>query len=605
MKLRRKTFTTFKVAAVFLYLISNIQFIFPHPFIQSSNFEKGMLGDCVSYRDGALSIREFYAIKKFNDKKQPIMGANKTEEKDFAKWASWLAICFPNPSFKFGYSLISAIVTMPIPYIFFEKIAPLLVFANLVLGLILVIVMYEIIFKLTKSADKSFFGSTLFMFDPFFISTNYQYQSHTLSGLLFSCLAFRIFLASNTYKWKPFLIGICAVFSLLCSSHLVVFTITLALGILILELYNQQSLQCKLKYFFSFAMGVVAWPAYILCTEKLLNFKKLGLPLLKDQILSYSGYMKPFFSQTSLFERQIWDLSLANPFISYIIGVSFLFFISKSLKFAMPRSIGKRIPEFVFIIPAIAFLVYNFCFSLPVTRAIMPSLFFVYLTIGVLVGDMLAKRSFWKICGLSILLSICLNFALYNYTVQKRLTFITEKRLFQSPNLISVTDHGAFALNSEKYLKDPQNYIYPCGKYGDFSKDLKSFLAEKKPEQIQSGILEIKPFDIISAYSDSRRWWKIHVHNQQNLVDQQKIESDFKLLKELFALKTENPKLFSEEKVLCWNPQIFDQEFIYIYGYRERIKTMLNDSVFKNVNFKKIYYIKLNDLNDIFLSKRP
>jgi hypothetical protein len=60
-----------------IFLVINLQVVFPWHFFNSSNFddESPEGADFVYYLDGAKSIAEFHLFKKLNNKKQPIVSA--------------------------------------------------------------------------------------------------------------------------------------------------------------------------------------------------------------------------------------------------------------------------------------------------------------------------------------------------------------------------------------------------------------------------------------------------------------------------------------------------------------------------------------------------
>jgi len=101
---------TLIVCLVFLCLSLHGIYIFskdPKPLEGASVFR----GDYTYYVDGAISVTQINPVDKFNNKHQPIMASRPVEAGSISFWQSLIAIAYPFPSFKFGYSLTSGILT--------------------------------------------------------------------------------------------------------------------------------------------------------------------------------------------------------------------------------------------------------------------------------------------------------------------------------------------------------------------------------------------------------------------------------------------------------------------------------------------------------------
>lgn len=188
---------TLSLSLIFLMLSLHGIYIFSKdqkPFEGASVFR----GDYTYYVDGAISVTQLNPVVKFNNKHQPIMASRLVEAGSIPFWKSLLAIAYPFPSFKFGYSLTSGVLTGFINKQYFEQIIPRLAFTNLIFncGILCLILLISKLYS--KNYLYALFPATFFIFDTFNIHNSYIYQAHTNSGILFFLLAVFLFCSNAT-----------------------------------------------------------------------------------------------------------------------------------------------------------------------------------------------------------------------------------------------------------------------------------------------------------------------------------------------------------------------------------------------------------------------
>lgn len=585
-----------------IFIAINLQVVFPWHLYSSNNFddETPEGADFVYYLDGAKSIAEFHLFKKLNNKKQPIVSARSVNQKDLKSYYDWVAIAYPNPSFKFGYSLISAIITYTIPNIFFEKIIPRLAFANLVFAFTIIILIYYIVYDITKSYMCSFFSVLFQIFDIFNIHNNFSYMSHTSSGLLFSLIASLLILKSNPSSLSLFAVGMCLVFACLCSSHMLIFNLTLFFLYLLFYFKYIFPTNRKIKPIMLYFLGALFWPIYILIVESVCQFKQIGIPTFLEHYKGYSHGVKSLISTYSTFERQIWDLSLWNFSFYPLLFISLIILWKRKnslLGIFQQYKSAANAKTIILFISAALFIAINCFVSQPIVRAVVPSLFLLNIFFGCLVGSVINEGPVWKAIVILVVTSLVINFELYNIVISKDIKALTETGLVHSGKIVKLSGQDEFWKYTHIFYKNEGSYKIPQGIYKDFSMSVSDY-AKKFHNEIDSKnkILEVNPFDLIEAYSHSRRWIPKFQPLRENIATETTLQKDFKLFFEIFELAKESKINIYCDRVLCWNPIIFDQEYNYIYGVKGKVKPYLIGTSLEDLDFKSIYYVKISDI---------
>jgi len=237
------------------------------------------VGDFTYYLHGALSIYDFTVEKKFNGKHQPIIAQSRDIKADDMPWyAPYVLAIYPYPSFKFGYSLTAAVLTLPFPDSLFEHKIPRLAFVNIILNAASACLIFLIVRRLTESSVAAVISSLFFIFDVSNTHNSYIYQSHTTSGIFYLLLAFFIFVRSSSVSVFKFgLIAFLVVLGVLSSSH--IFPIAFFVGLLIFARLSYKAGHRQIaKYAIAGIIGCAILPAYIFGVEAFFRFRELGLP---------------------------------------------------------------------------------------------------------------------------------------------------------------------------------------------------------------------------------------------------------------------------------------------------------------------------------------
>ena len=561
-------------------------------------------GDKAYYLDGAKSILEYDAIKKFNDKKQPISENRVVKSEDLPNYASIVSFAYPNSSFKFGYSLTIAIFTGLLPDHIFEKIVPRLAFTNFLLSLSSLLLLVLIVKKYTNSIAIPLCISAFYCLDTFNINNNYIYQSHTISGIFYSLLAIYVYLNFNRNNFIFFILGNLICLSLLSSSHLLPFNAILA-SLIFLFSYQETKIIFSKKIIY-FVYGSIFWLVYIFFVEWYVNFNELGIPTWINQNLSYSGAVKSLISTYALIDRQIWHLEIWNIFLVIIsILLFFGFLSSKAFNFInLKAKIKDRNFLFVFI-PSIIFIITTSIVSQPILRAMVPNLILLDIFLGIIAGILIDKNKYLFIISYSVIFLLFINYLIY----VKVNVFENGKHYYSMHDLTSkqsrvshiLTDNEIIWKKVDLFFKDPTKKIED-GKLGIYSQSLKNYFNDNQKkidnECLKDDYLvEIHPMDIIINYSHTRRFIPAFQPNKNNIVNSQTIVKDFKLFDDLLTqVKLGNIKIY-EKQIIYWHPTFFDQEYNYIYGYKGKIKNIIKDTNFNFFDFRKIYFLDLCQIN--------
>ena len=310
--------------------------------------------------------------------------------------------------------------------------------------------------------------------------------------------------------------------------------------------------------------------------------------------------MKSLITTYSIFERQIWDLSLWNFSFYPLLFISFIILWKRKnnlLKYYRENRSAADAKAIILLISAAIFIAINCFVSQPIVRAVVPSLFFLNIIFGCLVGSVINEGPVWRGIVILVVISLVINFELYNTVINKNIKALTVTRLVNSRKIVQLSGQDEFWKYTHIFYKKGGNYKIPQGIYKNFSMSVSDY-AKSVHNQIDSEnqLLEVNPFDLIEAYSHSRRWIPQFQPLRENIATERTIQNDFKLFFEIFELAKESKVNIYCERVLCWNPIMFDQEYNYIYGVKGKVKPYLVGTSLEGLDFKSIYYVKISDI---------
>lgn len=585
-------------------------------------------GDYVYYLNGALSLYQLDPYLKFNNKKQPIAGSKPVARDGISNTQAYIAILYPFPSFKFGYSLSIAALSLPFNDHIFQKYLPRLSASNFVFSLIAFTFILLTLRGCTKNIYVSLLFTLIYSTDIFSISNNYQYQSHTISGIMYVAIAYYLFFTGNNQSkinifTNFFLISL----AILSSSHIIPLAVSFAVLIGLNLLFQNLSLKEKFYRGLLSAIGFLALPCYIVLVEKLLNFEALGIPTYFFQIKWYSIVVDQLVSTYPLLERSIWDFRIWNHYITFMVAPLILlpFLYKEELRGLIKGPTCKifscnflKNKKLILLIPLVFQLAITSFYSQPIIRALVPNLIIYSLFLSILYALFIEKIKL-KIFIFSFIFIISLPLLLNLYFYIKLSSTDPPYRgeIFSgAPQvIIPLSDQEIIWSEIRQYFDAGGYKEVPAGKLGIYSmtledlflklKDMKGINLNSIPDNVW---LQIRPLDIVESYSHTRRFIPEFNNNKRNIVTKTIIKKDFHLYFELFRYINSGYLSDKSIKVIpikFWEPRLFDQEYNYIYGYNQRIRRYLTNTDLENIDMRSVYYINLKALYEIYSKVGP
>lgn len=623
-KLKKQTIITIALLTVF-YITVHIPLIKKHvytntDYLNRTSFEDRSLkfGDFTYYLHGALSIFDFEIDKKFNDKHYPIIGQTRHINKTDMPWyAKYVLIAYPNPSFKFGYSLTAALMTAPFPDKLFHYHIHRLVFVNIILIILSLALIFLIVKEITDNDIPAVIACLFFIFDVSNAHNSYWYQSHTMSGIFYLLLAYYLFIKSkNITTFKLGLISFLLVFSALSSSHTVSLAVLMGLFMYVDVCYKENILKI-LKYTLACIMGSSILPLYIVGVEKLFDFKALGLPTLLAQMNNYRSTIKVLLETFPIHLRFMWDLRIYNIFIIPILGITLLIVIyqkyaSRNIKksvnnihftTAITVNIINNKNYYILLFTTIIATIVTSAYTIPVSRSMTP----YTVLFGILLGIFLGKRfvSGNKIVkGLvgSVILLLFLNFYLIFNVVS-----LPDYR--PSNNILVINENEIVWKNVAIYFKDPASSMHDYYDYKMISKSIKEFIEiyDSGLSDKENAYIQFDAMDLVLAYTPTRRFIREFVPNKKDLITQMTYLKDFRFIAEIFNLYRKN--MLSDADIIrrkktIWNFALWDQEYNYMYGYANYVSKYFKDTPLESLSTHYVYYINYKALKNAFFKNQ-
>jgi hypothetical protein len=585
--------------------------ISPVDTLESSKIATG--ADNVYYLDGALSILEYDADKKFNDKRQPIFGSNFIEKEKFPEYTSAIAILYPYSAFKYGYSVSVAIITAVIPKKFFEKYIPRLAFANFIFTIISILLIYRILENLSFNLWSKIFAGLLVALDPFLAQTNYAYQSHTICGIMY-VLAFISIFTNKSFDMlnnsSGFFCGFLFTAAILSSSHFIFLLISLVILIFIYILKIKFKIVKKIKFIFIFLIGSSILPSYILVVENYINFKKLGLNTFLSQNLEYARVVSSLVDTYSILNRKIWNYEIWNQYFYLVVCILLINFLvnnihKKNIYIDYFKNIISKKNGVIFLASLLS-IILGSIFTQPLVRALVPELFILNVYVGAILGVSINYGLISSVLSAVIIFLYSMNY----YDFYKSISGPGYSFAFwqKTPSsVVRIQDKTIIWDGIKEFHKTGGVNLVPVSNLGIYSISLDEFIKKSSlqfgtlPEKIPDNVwVEINPMDIVEQYSHTRRFINQFNQNKKNIVTRQNIEKDFMLFFDIFKYIDSgqlSEKSYYSLPVWHYSPTFFDQEYNYIYGYNGKIKKYLRNTPLENIEFRKLYFINLHDLS--------
>ncbi|MBI5048527.1 MAG: hypothetical protein HZB54_06245 [Deltaproteobacteria bacterium] len=577
-----------------------------------------MIGDYSYYLHGALSIFDFEVEKKFNDKHYPIIGQQRRiVENDMPWYAKYVLIFYPNPSFKFGYSLSAALITAPLPQSLFSYHIHRLIFVNIIFISLTIGIIFLIVKKITGDYAPAVIAVLFFIFDVSNAHNSYSYQSHTMSGIFYLLLSYYLFVKIE--KVTPFRLGLIAfllVFALLSSSHVVPLAIFMGLFIHLSACYAGyiESKLNVLKYTVAGIVGSLIWPLYIIGVETLFNFRSLGLPTTAMQLENYRRTVNELIKTYPVHLRFMWDLRLFNIFIIYILLMAlFIIIYQRHTSHSAERQqqkpnlilslkeciVSNRDYYILFFTIILATLVTAF-YTQPISRGMTPYTILYGILFAIFLGKRFTRGGMpVKVFIASIVFLFFLNFYLTFHIIK-----LPDNK--PSNDLIVINEDDIISKNAHAFYRENKTDAY---EYHIISKSIKEFINDHDAT-IKNGkntYIEFDAMNLVNVYTPTRRFIYKFVPNKKDVVTQKTFFKDFRLLAEIFALYQKG--LLSDSDIVrrkrwVWDFITWDQEYNYIYGYSNYVKKYLKGTPLEQLNPHYIYYINYGALKKAILKEQ-
>ncbi|MFY9314146.1 MAG: hypothetical protein WAO95_01145 [Burkholderiales bacterium] len=622
-------------ATLSILLLLTLLFLAVHgPFVRSSSLaalegSDVIQGDFTYYLEGAISVLQTDPYEKFNGKHQPIMSAKPVPPGALPAYTSLASALYPYPSFKFGYSLTAAALTWPFDQALFQRSIPRLAATNLVLGIAVLMLIFFTIKLHAGSLVIPSAVSLFYIFDVFNLYNNYSYQSHTIAGIFYALLAYYVFARGREIgPARFFVVANLLVFSLLASSHVVLLSMMLGGLMFLWVCLRERTWRRRFVFTVAGALGAAAWPAYIRFVEIYVGFKELGLPGFFHQFSSYRHTVSSLISTYPPLERQLWDLRLWNPFIVLIALLIAAMYLVRRKAIGV-GSVGTAVTAWavrswndkslLLIAAAAGSLAGTAFYSQPIVRAIVPHLYFLNVVLGILVGQALIRRQLTAVVAApAVALCLVLNFLMFGATMRDRVPerYVTFPPYAPSAHVYRVSEWELIWKTTEDYFRDAAylSHVVPRGQLGQHSMSAAQFV-EHVRKRIANGPLEkhldelwvqFDPMELVQLYSNTRRYIPRFTPLKANLLDSDTVLKDYRLMNEILGMLRSGqlgPQGVIIRPVFYWNPVIFDQEYNYIYGYQDHIKTYIQGAPLADIDFRSIYYVKFSALANALAQK--
>ena len=586
------------------------------------------------YLDGALSILELEPVLKFNNKREPILSkAREIKADDFPSWAKFALALYPYPSFKFGDSLLAALLTLPFPQDLFATRLPRMAFTNYLFNAIIAASIFFFVWSTTGRVWTAMICGAIPTFDYSNIHNSYSYMSHTSGGLALFLLALAILV---TKSWGDdrragyFRFGLFAFllsFGVFTSSHVIIESALLGVVGWAWVMLRSPTWATRFRMTFCAAVGAILTPAYILGVEAMFNFKSLGLPTYFAQIENYSTTVSMLIATYPLYARQIWDLRLFNPFAAYmaaaiVVGAIGIFVTKRfgrhhhgsSMDFAPVRGATAILrgwaadPRMLLVLPFLAGLAVAGIYSQPVSRAMTAHLVMAEILLGMLLGRMIAANKWLGGIVASAVICLCVLGAEYIFRASP--VTVVSFSAQQPLHTFFVHDQAAVASLSSDYFKRMGHEPIPNDRYRYINKDLTAFLDNIEQDwpkifnlpkgDYDKAWIAFDALELVATYTPMRRFWKQFTPRDENLITPDNYRTDFRLINTLFQLANsgalENNGSFVMRK-FAWTFSLWDQEYNYTLGYLGGVRPYLVGSAMQDIDLHAVYFFNVGALH--------
>jgi hypothetical protein len=433
----------------------------------------GHRGDNKAYLDSALSLLEFDIEAKFNDKVSIIHRVRNQKRIisfDMPWYAKYALVFYPYHTFRLGYSLTAALLTVFFPQEIFQFHFPRLIFVNILLMIFSLIIIFLILKKLTKNTAVAFIACLFFILDVSNVHNSYAYQAHTMSAVFYLLLPLYLFIISKIIT--PLKLGVICLLlalsiSIVSSAYLVLLAILMGLSIYVSSCYRKDAARI-LHYSLAVMIGSLIVPAYLLGAEWFFKFKSLGIPSVMEPFRSWFAGDITILQTVPVHLRFMWDLRLFDIFIvPQTLIILFIVVYEKyrlkqfrnplsnirglydSAKEYVLKNKGYMILYFAIIIITLATAFYT---NLPMSRNMTPYTLLGGILLGVFLGKIFVKGG--KL--VKGLVAVIILLSLLNFYLRLNIIRIPD---FPSNNIFFIDESNVRYNNDIEFSKDRKSVV--------------------------------------------------------------------------------------------------------------------------------------------------
>lgn len=556
-----------------------------------------MLGDKTCINDPAKTLFETNPVKKFeNNWFCTSAKPERANNNQVAGEALPLLFGYPAPSFRYGAALATGLITNLFPDIIFTQSYSRPLFANYVLTILII----GLLFYIFKNHNKLILLCFVLILttDVSYYYNAFIYGTHTIAAIFFSILA--ISLINNKNSLYLFFFGLSLALSILSSSHLLILNVF----IFIFYIYRNLKLtKDSFKSLLIIMLGALIPIIHIILIEKLyLPFHGYKIASFLDQQKSMLHAIDIISSTFAIQQKLILNPYIFNPlfFLPVVFLIAYKIYYWKSLKIHDEIKDSKMLIFFGLISLSIGILTIVALLpkSIPVSRAF--TLNSIMIQVGLLslcLGFIQAVHR--KIYLLLIAFIFITSFILRIEYLDKTITpfDITHSKIidYKNDNAYASNDISKFYNSShENHIK----FIFKIGQLPNNSISIDQFLNNIIVNKEYQGMKYIR-FDLLDQmypYFAARRIFPVYQHNSENVVSADVMLRDYKLFFEILDLDLKGVNFLYKSKPFFRKFSTWDQENNYLASDTKFMNTFLQGENYKNFDMSYIYYVDIDVL---------
>ena len=595
------------VVVIFVIAHGGVLFLFQSQ-IQPRYVGKSFEDPTVVQNDASYHLLAFQSLfaKSVSDKfqkSQSMEGKLQRElsEKDFPSYASRLMALYPFPTVKSGYVLTAAALSGWVPEALFHSKIRRFAFVNLILNALSVILLFRIVFFLSRSSQAAVFASLFFLFDVSNTYNSYSYLSHTICGIFYVLLSLELALRKKlTHPMWAFLFGGCLCLAVLSSPHVAYLALLLG-GFLILQSMLGARAVSRAETLSGVALGAFLFPCYFWTCETWLGFQSLGIPTFGAQLNEYRRAASFFRQDFAVTERFLWAPQLFHFYFTIVLCLAMGLLLLKwfqrqeenpkpSLAWgsdpgAEPKTSTRTLSRIIRALLPFVRVSPKTKWQMPVGLAV--AIIFAWLVTAV-TGLAISRAATPYTLALGVFFGAWVGCQWFcgklarSYAVL--LIFLTIISWCRFLGIVGTP------------LEPPSGRIV-FFETQDRVLSVRELLRKHQVTGSSPVYLCFDPVSLVSFYVSHRRFYRKYSPDEPALVTPNLIETDFPLLRDLFSvLPQKNPFAVQGKPRRFWPFSYWDQEHFYLLGYLGKLTSFLKGTPLEQVDPRLLYFLNLSAL---------